>query len=200
VTTRAGDIYENPVTGERVVLRVGSAATGGRRLVADLYVRPGGAVAGEHVHPTLAETFTVVRGRVGFRLAGREEIAAPGRRLHVPPGQAHDWWNAGGDEAHVLVELETDVERFEAMILNMFNLARDGKTDPKGRPHLLQLALVAREFDDVIRLTRPPRWAQRLLFGVLAPIARARGYRGSYPEYLNRGPVARVAPAAADAA
>jgi quercetin dioxygenase-like cupin family protein len=188
------------VTGERVVLRVGSAESGGRRLVADLSVRPGGAVAGEHVHPALAETFTVARGRVGFRLSGREGIAAPGRRLRVPPGRAHDRWNAGAQAAHVLVELEPDVARFEAMILTMFNLARDGKTDPKGRPHLRQLALVAREFDDVIRLTRPPRWAQRLLFGALAPIARARGYRGSYPDYLNRGPVARVAPAAADVA
>ena len=45
-----------------------------------------------------------------------------------------------------------------------------------------------REFDDVIRFTRPPRLAQRVLFGLLAPLARLLGYHGSYPEYLARGP------------
>ncbi len=74
------------------------------------------------------------------------------------------------------------------MIRNAFGLAQDGKTDAKGRPRLLQAALFAREFDDVIRLTKPPRLVQELLFGSLAPIARLLGYRGSYPEYMMRPP------------
>ena len=36
-------------------------------------------------------------------------------------------------------------------------------------PHLLQLALFAREFNDVIRFTRSPRVLPGLLFLVLAP-------------------------------
>ena len=35
----AGDVIENPVTGERVVVRVGTAESSGELLVADLYVR-----------------------------------------------------------------------------------------------------------------------------------------------------------------
>ena len=189
--SRAGDTLENPVTGERAVVRVGTEETGGERLVADLYVRPGGAVVGEHVHPAIEESFTVVRGRVGFRLDGRDAIAEPGQRLHVPAGVVHDWWNAGDEEAHVVVEISPGV-RFEEMISNLFGLARDGKTNAKGMPNLLQLALIAREFDDVVQFTTPPRWVQRLLFGLLAPIARARGYRGSYPKYLERPPTAVV--------
>jgi hypothetical protein len=54
------------------------------------------------------------------------------------------------------------------------------------------LALFAREFDDVIRFTRLPRLLQRLLFLVLAPLARWRGYQGSYPEYLPRPPSAVI--------
>jgi quercetin dioxygenase-like cupin family protein len=105
--------------------------------------------------------------------------------LHVPRGVAHDWWNAGGEEAQVLFEI-SPAARFEAMILNAFGFARDGKTDAKGKPRLLQAALFAREFDDVIRFTKPPRPVQRLLFGALAPVARLLGYKGSYPEYLRR--------------
>ena len=49
------------------------------------------------------------------------------------------------------------------------------------------------EFDDVIQFTHPPRVVQRLLFGLLAPLARLLGYRGSYPEYLARAPSGFVA-------
>jgi len=184
---RAGDVLENPVTGERAVVRVGTEESGGELLVADLHVRPGGAVMGEHTHPALWESFEVVRGRLGYRLDGREGVAGPGERLNVPPGATHDWWNAGEGEAQVLVEISPGA-RFDEMIRNAFGLARDGKTNAKGQPHLLQAALFAREFDDVIRFTRPPRPVQRALFAILAPVARLLGHKGSYPEYLGSSP------------
>ena len=93
--SRAGDVIENPVTGERAVVRLGTEETGGELLVVEAFVRPGGAVTGEHVHPVIEEFFMVLSGRVGFRLDGRESIAELGQRLHVPAGMAHDWWNAG---------------------------------------------------------------------------------------------------------
>ena len=183
--SKSGDVFDNPVTGEWGVVRVGTEETGGERLVTDLYVRPGGAVAGEHVHPVIEEWFTVKSGRVGFRIDGRESIARLGERLHVRPGTAHDWWNAGDKEAHVVVEV-SPAARFEEAIKNTFGLARDGKTNKKGMPNLLQVALISREFEDVLYFTSPPRFLQKILFGVLAPIARALGYKGSYPEYADR--------------
>ncbi len=186
--SKPGDLYENPVTGERAITRfVGEDLT-----VADLYVAPGGAVAGEHVHPGIEETFTVVRGNVGFRVDGREDVAGPGRRLIVPPGVVHYWWNAGDEEAHVVVELRGArrlLIGFETMISTIFGLARSGKTDDKGRPNLLQAALFAREFDDVIRFVEPPRAVQKVLFGILAPVAKLLGYRATYPEYGPSGSV-----------
>ena len=188
--SRAGDVYENPVTGERAIVRVGEESGG--ELIVDLYVAPGGAVAGEHVHPGIEEVLTVVRGSVGFRVGGREDVAGPGRRLVVVPGVAHYWWNAGDEEAHVVVELrgaKALLEGFEAMISTVFGLAREGKTDAKGRPSVLQAALFASEFDDVIRFVEPPRAVQKVLFGILAPVARLLGYRAVYPGY---GPSGRV--------
>jgi quercetin dioxygenase-like cupin family protein len=182
---KAGEVYENPVTGERAVIRIGTDTTGGERLVVDLYIRPGGAVMGEHFHPGMEERFTVLRGQVGFRLAGRVAVAEPGAELIAPPGTPHDWWNVGPEEALVRVETRP-ASRFEAMIRNAFGLAHDGKVNRRGMPNLLQLAVVAREFADVIQFTRQPRMVQRILFGLLTPLARLSGYRGSYPEYLTR--------------
>ena len=189
--SKAGDVIENPVTGERVVVRVGTEDSGGDLLAVDGHIKPGGAVIGEHVHPAIDEDFTVLRGRVGFRIDGRESIAEPGKRLHVPAGTAHDWWNAGEEEAHIRVEIRPGA-RFEEMALNLFGLAQDGKTNSRGMPNLLQAAIFAREFSDVLYFTKPPLWVQRLLFGALAGVARVLGYRGSYPEYLERRPLERV--------
>src|SRR5215204_4828113 len=125
--SKAGEVYENPVTGERAVVRAGTEETGGGHRVIEIYVAPGGAVAGEHVHQDIEETFTAVRGRVGFRLDGREDVAGPTRRLVVPPGVVHDWWNAGKEEAHVIVELRGEIrrlERFELMISTLYGLAQ----------------------------------------------------------------------------
>ena len=98
----------------------------------------------------------------------------------------HDWWNVGDDEAHVLVEIRP-AERFELMIQNLFGLANDGKTNARGVPRLLPLALFAPEFRREGEFIRPPRIVQRVLFALLAPLARARGYKAINPEYLGSG-------------
>jgi hypothetical protein len=97
------------------------------------------------------------------------------------------WWNAGPEEACVRIEMRP-AARFEVMIRNAVGLAQDGRVNNRGMPNLLQLAVFAQEFADVVQFTRPPRIVQGILFGVLIPIARLLGYRGSYPQYLTRQP------------
>ena len=187
---RAGEKYENRVQGDRFVVREGSEDNGGERLVGDLYVRPGGAVAGDHVHSYITERFEVRSGTVRFHLDGHDEVAGRGRQVEVPPGAVHDWWNIGEDEAHVLVDIRP-VERFELMIQNLYGLANDGKTNARGVPRLLPLALFAREFRREGEFIRPPRIIQRILFATLAPLARARGYKAIDPDYV--GPAGKAA-------
>jgi quercetin dioxygenase-like cupin family protein len=143
--SKAGDVYENPVTSERVVVRVGTQESSDGWMVNDLYVRPGGAGTGEHVHPTIIERFTVQRGQVGFRIDGQESIAAIGQPVTVLAGIPHDWWNAGEDEALVLVEIYDPAGRFGEMAIDLFGLAQDGKTNEKGMPNLLQTAVFCLE-------------------------------------------------------
>jgi quercetin dioxygenase-like cupin family protein len=187
---RAGEVYENRVQGDRFFVREGGEDTGGERLVGDLYIRPGGAIAGKHVHSYITEWFEVLAGTVGFHVDGRDELARVGEKVEVPPGAVHAWWNGGEDEAHVLVEIRP-AERFELMIQNLYGLANDGKSNAKGVPRLLPLALFAREFRLEGEFIRPPRLVQRLVFAVLAPLARARGYRAVNPQYL--GPTDKAA-------
>jgi mannose-6-phosphate isomerase-like protein (cupin superfamily) len=183
----AGDKFENPITGEYGYIRLGTDETDGELLVADLRVRPGGAVVGAHVHPTIDERFTVVSGQIGYMCGGKRDVLQTGQSLDLPKGVPHDWWNAGKEEARVIVEVRPG-KRFEQMATTMFGLAQEGKTNKKGMPNPLQLAVISQEFADTVQFMSPPPWIQRLLFGVLAPLGRALGYRGIYPHHYERPP------------
>jgi hypothetical protein len=95
---KAGEVYENPVTGERVVIRVGAEECGGQLLVADLYVKPDGASIGEHVHPRIEEGLTVVRGRLGYRGSYPEYLRRPPREVvEVEPWRDFSAWPLSTD-------------------------------------------------------------------------------------------------------
>jgi quercetin dioxygenase-like cupin family protein len=181
--SRYGDIYENRVTGERAVVLRGDEDGQGQSALVHLTLRPHGAVAGEHIHPHVQERFQVISGLLGTRLGGAERTLTAGQEATAPAGSTHDWWNAGEDDAEVLIEISPLEPRFVLMIGTLFGLANDGKTNARGMPNPLQLAMVGREFQDVIRFSKPPRAVQMMMFGLLAPIGRIAGYRGTYPEY-----------------
>lgn len=190
---RVGEVLNNPVTGEHLVIRVAPQESNGYVVVGDLYVRPGGALAGEHIHPATVEAFTVVRGRVGMRIDGRELVAGPGQRTQVAAGQAHDWWNAGDGDARVVVEAQPG-DRVLQVLRQVFGLARDGKTTSKGMPRLLDGVALGREFADTVRFTSPPQLVQRVMFSLLGPLARMTGHRGMSPEYHGEPSYAELEP------
>src|SRR5215468_441334 len=179
---QVGEIWENPVTGERATILERPWDNPAGRGTAELTALVGARVMGEHRHPALVERFTVLEGELTVKLAGQTTVLGEGKTAVVEPGVWHDWWNASDrQDARVRVEV-TPGERFAHMIETVFGLARLGHTDRKGMPDLLQLALLAQEFSDVIEFRSPPPAVQRALFGALAPIARWRGYRATYPQ------------------
>jgi quercetin dioxygenase-like cupin family protein len=178
---QVGEVWENPVTGERATILELPDENPEGRVAAELTALVGARVMGEHRHPALVERFTVLEGELTLKLHGETRILREGETAVVEPGVWHDWWNAGDRDARVRVEI-TPGERFAHMIETMFGLARLGHTNAKGMPHPLQLALTGREFSDVIVFRSPPPPVQRAIFGALAPIARRGGYRATYPQ------------------
>ena len=178
--TKAGDIIKNPITGEKMVFRETADETEGRLLQFDMFVEPGGFPTAEHVHPAQEETFVVKAGELRLRRDGEEEIYHTGEEATIPPGTPHMWWNDSSSELHALVEMRP-AGRFASFITSLFALARDGKTDEKGMPNLLQLAVMMDKYGDTIYPSSPPRPVQKALFAVLAPLARGLGYRADHP-------------------
>lgn len=172
---RPGDVIDNPVTGEKMVFLQTGAETNGELLQIDLFVKPGGFVAAEHVHPFQDERFVIKSGTITLRIAGQEQQLATGQEAKVPAGTPHVWWNSNNEELHVVLEFRP-AGRFDGFITSAFALAKAGKTNGQGLPNPLQLAVLLQEYHDVIRLTNPPP-----LSGVLAPIGKWLGYTADYP-------------------
>lgn len=183
-----GEVWENPVTRERAEIIELPWENPEQRAVAELTALVGARVVGEHMHPALRESFSVIEGELTVVLDGRQSTLRAGESAEVEPGVWHDWWNDSDDDALVRVEVSPGT-RFVHMIETLFGLAREGHVDGKGMPHPLQLAVTAREFSDVFVLRKPPRPAQKVAFAAMAPIAHRLGYQGTYP-VLSRTPAA----------
>lgn len=166
-----GQVIENPVTGETVTFQATREGTGGARLQFEVESRPQGAGPPEHVHVRSRETYDLVAGQLHVRIAGEERIVVAPERVEVPPGVAHTFWNEGPDTARLVVAFEP-AGTFEHFLETVYGLAVDGRTNRKGVPNPLQMAVIARHHLDDIALARPPVAVQRAVFALLAPLGR----------------------------
>jgi quercetin dioxygenase-like cupin family protein len=175
----AGDMIENVVTGERLLFHATAADTKGEFVVVEVSVRPKGFVAAAHIHPFQTERFEIGAGTVGFRVGRKKIMAKAGDVVVVEPGTAHKFWNAGDDEARFVTEIRPALQ-FEQLIETMYGLAADGKTNRKGMPNPLRLAVIAKAHFDDVRLPVVPSWVQRAGLVLGAPIGRMLGYGATY--------------------
>ena len=67
---RAGDVLENPATGDRLVFRKTARETNGGSVEYEVTFRPSGFAAREHVHPKQEERHEVVAGTLRLVVAG----------------------------------------------------------------------------------------------------------------------------------
>jgi mannose-6-phosphate isomerase-like protein (cupin superfamily) len=177
---RAGDTITNRVTGERLIFHRTSSDTDGEYVLVEGIVQPDGFVAAGHVHPFQSESFEVLSGTLGIRVGRRTVVAGPGDTVTVRPGTAHRFWNAGRDEVRFMCEVRPALQ-FERLLETMFGLAEDGKTNKKGMPNPLRLAVIAQAHFDDVRLAFPPAALQRMGLAAGAALGRTLGYEASYP-------------------
>src|SRR5947207_1820189 len=98
-------VVDNARRGERIVILRTGAETGGELLLFDAFLQPGAHVPASHVHPRQEERFTILSGKLRFRLGHQSLIAERGVSLTVPGGTPHWFGNIGDGVAQVRVEV-----------------------------------------------------------------------------------------------
>ena len=176
---RAGETIDNPVTGETVTFLKTAAETGGELVEIEVTLQPEGTVAAAHVHPYQSERFEVLEGTMEFRRGRRRVVAGAGEVVEVPAGTAHSFRNAGESVARFRCEVRPAVQ-FERFLETMFGLAADGKTNKKGMPNPLRLAVIANAHFDDVRLPYVPAFAQKAALVTGAVLGKLAGFQPSY--------------------
>jgi quercetin dioxygenase-like cupin family protein len=163
-----GQVIDNPISGERIVIRQTGADTHGRLLSFDLFLPPGGHVPATHTHPVQEERFTVVTGRLRFRLDRRTLLANPGETVVVKPGTVHWFGNAAAGSSVARVEIRPALRMQEL-------LERTGAIGVgSSLRRLPELAQVLLEFDRELAVPRVPARLVRLFLRPLAWLAPPR--------------------------
>jgi mannose-6-phosphate isomerase-like protein (cupin superfamily) len=138
-----------------------------------------------HVHPFQEERFEVIRGSVEFVMGSQKITCHSGESVVVPAGTAHTFKNAGDGESEMFGEYRPGLPEHSRRFFEVyFALARAGLTDAKGLPSIWQIAVEMPTMSDHVRLASPPWAVQRVVLGLLRPIAWLMGYR---PFELERG-------------
>ena len=175
----AGQTIENPISGERITFTQTAADTDGELLAFDMTLSVDGHVPGAHVHPAQEERFEIVSGTMKFRMNGKKIVAGPGDVVTVPAGARHKFSNGGDEPVEVRVEVRPAL-KMEDLLCNTVALATEGKTNRKGMPKPVHLALFVREYEREVRAPFPPPAVVRALMAPLAAIGRARGHAERY--------------------
>jgi len=143
----------------------------GDGLVVDTWIEPGGALP-PHLHPVQEEVWTVVEGKVHFRLGrGARVIAPEDGEVRVPAGMVHAVTAVTDREAR-LRTVVTPALRFQPFLEESAAAAREGLFTPWGMPRGMAGARFAAQFLKRYRgetvFVRPPRPLQWLLIALLA--------------------------------
>ena len=164
----------NPVTGMTLRIRRCAADTEGSLLEMEAAYPAGSPAPPEHFHPLQEEHFVILEGGMRAVAGGVARDLAAGESLVIPAGESHAMWNPGPGSARVNWQVRPALRTLEFFEV-AFALAARGRVDAHGVPGLLDLALLMPHFRQEIRVTRPPAAVQRLIFGLLGPLARLLG-------------------------
>lgn len=177
-------IITNPKTGQTIKFLQTARDTDGHLLEMESTLRSHSTEPPLHYHPYQEETFSVISGQLTARLNGELRTYSAGDQFHVPKNTVHSMWNEGETPAVINWRVSPALET-EYFFENTFGLSINGKTNDKGMPGILQIALIAKKYNNIFRLSKPPFFIQKIIFCILTPVAYLAGYRPSYEKYLK---------------
>jgi quercetin dioxygenase-like cupin family protein len=165
----------NAATGMTLRIVRSGASTGGELLEMVATYPARSPRPPEHYHPQQSERFEILEGSMRASIDGATRTLRKGDALVVPARARHSMWNP--ETSPAVVNWQTrPAMRTQEFFTDLFALAAAGRTNPGGRPGLLDLAVLVPRYWQEMRVTRPSPLTQRLLFALLRPVALLLGH------------------------
>lgn len=179
-----GKIINNKKTGQQITFIQTSDDTGGELLEMESLFQPNSTEPVPHYHPLQEEYFTILEGEISVRTNDVVRVLKQGDKLRLKKNQVHSMWNHSKNITRVnwKVMPASDTEYF---LENGIGIANEKKTNEKGMPGILQVALMASRFSHVYRIAKPSYTIQKIIFTLLAPFSYIAGYRSCYKEFVD---------------
>lgn len=174
---KSGQVLENPRTGDQTIFYQTAQDTDGAFLRFEERHAAGFKSPPAHIHLRQQEQFEVLAGTARIQVNGKDHFLQPGERLTVPAMTPHTWGNGGQNPVRVICEFRPAL-RSEDFFESLAYLSNRGDDTQLVRPSILQMALLALEYESF--LAGPPILLQRVIFLALKPLALLRGYRARY--------------------
>lgn len=178
----------NPVTGERIVFD--EVTSGDERLVWDEWRPANTEPPPAHYHPDTEERFVVREGVLMVEIDGTEHRLETGEEIVVSARTPHRSYTRA-EPARFEREVTPPGQWREALTERFATAHAVGSFE--GMRGRLQTILLLRAYPDVVVPARPPRPVQRVLFPVLAALARAIGLE-RHPDYPRQSGEVRDEP------
>lgn len=156
----------------------------------DVFLECGGMLTGtgrQHIHPNSVEEFIVRSGVLRIMVDGGWKTLGPGESFVVPRGTPHLFRN-GHDGETLFTAKFRPAHEFLRLFLNMSTNTTSNPHwyDAKGEPPLLLQAQALHAFYGHAYGHGIPIWFQKLIFALLSPVARLKGYRLAVPPRRRR--------------
>ncbi len=177
-TTRR--VFVNPIYKDKATVLESVEETGGRYMVGELEIAPGGGNF-MHTHSAFEETFIAVRGTLGVVLKGKKYFLKSGESITVPLHAPHHFFNSTNETVTCHLKFTPGHEGFVKGIAIGYGLAMDGKTNSKGIPKsLMHLALL------MVLTDTKPTGIMGLLFPVFKWLANRAKKNGTEQALLAK--------------
>lgn len=157
--------------GETLVFQQLLPEPDGDRLVGENFVSPGSGPP-MHVHWLQDEGLTVVKGKIGYQLAGQPaQFASEGESIVFPRGVAHRFWNAGTDTLNCTAWLKPA----NTIVFFLTAIFEAQKKSGTPRPELFDAAYLLTRYASEYDMLEIPRFAKKVVFPVVYRLGRVLG-------------------------
>lgn len=177
-----GKIIDLGNSGVKITITKSAKETGGEISEMESIIQPGKKLPSlPHFHPLQQERIEVLSGEITTLLDGKTSKLRKGEQIIFPKGTVHNFWNEGNEILHIRVEHKPELE-FQHFLETLGGLVSSGKLKYDGSiSDKIQMAVVVEHYNKMMRLTRPMKFAIKML----SIVGRITGKKGFIPEYFS---------------